>query len=134
MEMELERSRQVRWADMKKDENCKSMESLSDSEASSSSSEDATTSSLFEFADLMAQLPIKRGLSKYYEGKSESFASLTSVESVEDLAKKEKRMKSCKSYGSNLNRHKFRPKATITKRSSPPLTFSPKPTNTMVVN
>ncbi|KAI3447051.1 hypothetical protein Pfo_003716 [Paulownia fortunei] len=152
-------SRQIRWAAIKKDENCESMESssINDSEASSSSlsedlTDDASSSStssktnsspssgpLCELAELMAQLPIKRGLSKYYHGKSQTFASLASVSSVEDLAKKEtsysKRMKSCKSYGGNLNQHKFGPKATIAKRS-PKGSFSPSlaTKGTMVVN
>ncbi|XP_011078240.1 uncharacterized protein LOC105162036 [Sesamum indicum] len=140
--MDLKESRQLRWAD----ENCESMESssiddsgdqtteLSD-DANSFSSPSSSSSSpscgpLYELADLMAQLPIKRGLSKYYDGKSRSFACLASVGSVEDLAKKEiscysKRMKSCKSYGANLNnRHKFGPRPTIAKRS-PKTPFSP---------
>ncbi|KAK6151861.1 hypothetical protein DH2020_014496 [Rehmannia glutinosa] len=147
-------TRQVSWAAaIKNDGKCESIESISiniDSEASSISSslsvdlaDDASSSStsstsspsssgpLFELSQLLAQLPIKRGLSKYYNGKSQTFASLTSVKSVEDLSKKETcysmRMKSCKSYGGNLNHHKFGPKATIAKRSpkssfSPPLT------------
>ncbi|KAM7257140.1 hypothetical protein ACFE04_012881 [Oxalis oulophora] len=53
---------------------------------------------------LMTHLPIKRGLSKYYQGKSQSFTSLESVKSIEDLAKKamvtttsrrKNKMKSC---------------------------------------
>ncbi|KAL0345165.1 UNVERIFIED_CONTAM: hypothetical protein Sradi_4347800 [Sesamum radiatum] len=153
--MDLKESRQLRWAD----ENSESMESsssiddsddqtteLSD-DANSSSSPSSSSSSpscgpLYELADLMAQLPIKRGLSKYYDGKSRSFASFASVGSVEDLAKKEmsscysKRMKSCKSYGANLNnRHKFGPRPTIAKKS-PKTPFSPSvPTKgAMVVN
>ncbi|KAK4432959.1 hypothetical protein Salat_1058100 [Sesamum alatum] len=153
--MDLKESRQLRWAAADVD-NCESMESSSihDSEAeladdASSSSPSSTSSSspscgpLYELADLMAQLPIKRGLSKYYDGKSRSFACLASVGSVEDLAKKDitscysKRMKSCKSYGGNLNNHrqKFGPRATIAKRS-PKTPFSPSvPTKgAMVVN
>lgn len=45
----------------------------------------------------------RRGLSKFYQGKSQSFTSLTNVKSLEDLAKPEspynKRLKSCRSYG-----------------------------------
>ncbi|CAI9114229.1 OLC1v1014898C2 [Oldenlandia corymbosa var. corymbosa] len=37
----------------------------------------------------MAQLPIKRGLSQFYNGKSDSFTCLSRVTSLEDLAKKE---------------------------------------------
>ncbi|XP_060213906.1 protein OXIDATIVE STRESS 3-like [Lycium barbarum] len=42
---------------------------------------------LYELSELMAQLPIRRGLSKYYQGKSESFGCLGSVKSLEDLTK-----------------------------------------------
>lgn len=49
----------------------------------------------------------RRGLSKFYQGKSQSFTSLAKVESLEDLAKAEnpqnKRLKSCKSYGGGLS-------------------------------
>ncbi|XP_074559893.1 uncharacterized protein LOC141815928 [Curcuma longa] len=61
---------------------------------------------LFELPTLVEQLPIKiRGLSKYYQGKSQSFTSLSVVRSLEDLPKKQspyKRktmMKTCDSYG-----------------------------------
>ncbi|XP_041002048.1 uncharacterized protein LOC121247704 [Juglans microcarpa x Juglans regia] len=80
---------------------------------------------LFELSELMAQLPIKRGLSKYFEGKSQSFTSLSRVMSLEDLAKKEtpyrRKMKPCKSYGGGLDNHKpyaTLPKATISKKAS----------------
>ncbi|GMH03347.1 hypothetical protein Nepgr_005186 [Nepenthes gracilis] len=72
----------------------------------------------------MAQLPIKRGLSKYYGGKSESFTSLASVERIEDLPKREnrcrkKKMKLCDSYDGGFDGHKFQsPKATINRKSS----------------
>ncbi|KAJ9692231.1 hypothetical protein PVL29_011346 [Vitis rotundifolia] len=77
---------------------------------------------LYELSELMAQLPIKRGLSKYYEGKSQSFTSLSSVRSIEDLAKKEspyrRKMKACKSYGGGLDTHKAYtlPRAIISKK------------------
>jgi hypothetical protein len=66
----------------------------------------------------------RRGLSKHYQGKSQSFTSLASVKSLEDLAKRatphRKKMKSCKSYGGDLDGHKSRttPKATISKKAS----------------
>lgn len=45
----------------------------------------------------------RRGLSRYFQGKSQSYTSLSSVRCLEDLAKPEnpnhKRLKSCKSYG-----------------------------------
>ncbi|XP_073275865.1 protein OXIDATIVE STRESS 3-like [Primulina huaijiensis] len=131
----------------KSDEYCGSMESSfssmnhsveSSSSLSSELADDASSPSssdsspllgpLFELAELMSQLPVKRGLSKYYHGKSQTFGSLASVKRLEDLAKKEssyiERMKSCKSYGGNLNHHKFGPKATITKKCPRP-SFSP---------
>lgn len=68
----------------------------------------------------------RRGLSKYYEGKSQSFTSLASVRSIEDLPEKvlgplniRPNMKSCKSYGWGLGGHKnksYSPKATISKK------------------
>lgn len=48
----------------------------------------------------------RRGLSKHFQGKSQSFTSLSNVLCVEDLAKPEnpynKKLKSCKSYGGLL--------------------------------
>ncbi|XP_072995438.1 uncharacterized protein [Typha latifolia] len=102
-----------------------SISSNSDSESSSSDlTEDATSSPnpppslkmsslpsrleskgpLYELSSLMEQLPVKKGLSNFYQGKSQSFTSLSDVKCVEDLAKKEspyrrKTMKPCKSYG-----------------------------------
>ncbi|XP_044463667.1 uncharacterized protein LOC123194508 [Mangifera indica] len=124
-------------------ESVSSVESLEDSTNSASSSlhsselmEDAsslgscTSSSsssngpLYELSELVAQLPIKRGLSKFYEGKSQSFTSLASVKSLEDLVKKgapcRLKMKSCKSYAAGLDCHKkpYSPKATISKKPS----------------
>lgn len=60
----------------------------------------------------------------FYEGKAQSFSSLASVESLEDLVKKErpyrKKMKSCNSFGGGLDtpRISFTPKATISKKAS----------------
>lgn len=87
----------------------------SSSSSSTSSSSPTSSGPLYELSELMDQLPIKRGLSNYYQGKSQSFTSLASVKRVEDLAKKasrpyRKREKpaSCKKYS---------PKAIITKKS-----------------
>ncbi|XP_031255771.1 lisH domain-containing protein C1711.05-like [Pistacia vera] len=98
---------------------------LVDDASSSNSSSNSNNGPLFEFSDLMAQLPIKRGLSKFFQGKSQSFTSLSRVKSIEDLAKKEspyrKKMKTCKSYAGGLDSHKsyvLDPKATISKKSS----------------
>lgn len=60
-----------------------------DASSSSSTTTNSSNGPLYELADLMAQLPIKRGLSKFYNGKSQTFASLSDVRSVEDLGKKE---------------------------------------------
>ncbi|KAF8388880.1 hypothetical protein HHK36_025561 [Tetracentron sinense] len=110
-----------------------SFEESSTSAASSSSSdlvEDASSSSssllngpLYELSELMAQLPIKRGLSKYFQGKSQSFTHISSVRCIEDLAKREspykKKMKSCQSYGGGLGTYKsYTPKPTISKKAS----------------
>ncbi|CAJ2640619.1 unnamed protein product [Trifolium pratense] len=88
-----------------------SFESDSDSneEVTSPTSSSSSTHQLEEadplnnMSSLFQQLPIKRGLSKFYQGKSQSFTSLTNVKSLEDLVKPEspynKKLKSCKSYG-----------------------------------
>lgn len=55
----------------------------------SSSSSTVSSESLYDFSVLMDQLPIKRGLSMFYQGKSESFRSLSKVSSLDDLKKKE---------------------------------------------
>nr|XP_048323054.1 protein OXIDATIVE STRESS 3 LIKE 2-like [Ziziphus jujuba var. spinosa] len=89
----------------------------------SSSSSSHSNGPLFELSDLMAQLPIKR-LSKYFQGKSQSYTSLSKVKSIEDLAKKEtpyqRKMKACKSYGGGLDTYKSYtlPKPTISKKVS----------------
>ncbi|CAL0322145.1 unnamed protein product [Lupinus luteus] len=73
---------------------------------SSSSPSSHSNGPLYELSDLL-HLPIKRGLSKFYEGKAQSFTSLAMVERIEDLPKKckfqRKRMKSCKSYIEGLH-------------------------------
>ncbi|XP_071693516.1 uncharacterized protein [Rutidosis leptorrhynchoides] len=57
---------------------------------------------LGDMSDLLQQLPSKKGLSKHFQGKSQSFTSLSKVLCLEDLAKPEnpynKKLKSCKSY------------------------------------
>lgn len=66
----------------------------------------------------------RRGLSKFYQGKSQSFTSLAKVTSLEDLAKKEtpyqKKLKACKSYGGGLNNFRAytSPKSAISKKVS----------------
>ncbi|KAJ9179260.1 hypothetical protein P3X46_011069 [Hevea brasiliensis] len=122
--------------------NASSLDNSSDSDGSSSSTSDVVDDAsspistllsssnsnngpLFEFSELMAHLPIKRGLSKYYQGKSQSFTSLSRVMSIEDLPKKEtpyyrRKMKASKSCGNRLDAHKLytHPKAIISKKVS----------------
>ncbi|WVZ68891.1 hypothetical protein U9M48_017769 [Paspalum notatum var. saurae] len=57
--------------------------------------------SLYDLSSMMAQLPVKKGLSKYYDGKSQSFACMSEVRCLEDLRKKEtpyKKIKPSRSY------------------------------------
>ncbi|RDX65779.1 hypothetical protein CR513_55532 [Mucuna pruriens] len=96
-----------------------SFEEVTSPPSSSSSTDDqlvVVADPLSDMSSLFQQLPIKRGLSKFYQGKSQSFTLLTNVRSLEDLAKPEnpynKRLKSCKSYGGGLdekNRAKCNP-------------------------
>lgn len=67
----------------------------------------------------------RRGLSKFYQGKSQTFASLESVKSLEDLAKRgrpkrrRRMLESSKSYGGGLDKRIiYSPKAAIIKKSS----------------
>lgn len=76
------------------------------SSASSSMLQLDTEDPLYELSTLLAQLPIRKGLSKYYQGKSQSFTSISDATCVQDLAKKisySKRMKTCKSYSAGLD-------------------------------
>lgn len=60
---------------------------------------------LYELSSLLAQLPARRGLSKYYQGKSQSFTSISYATCLQDLGKEvtySKRMKTCKSYAAGL--------------------------------
>ncbi|XP_043716104.1 suppressor protein SRP40-like [Telopea speciosissima] len=88
-------------------------ESSSSSASSSSSDQLSSNGPLYKMSSLMQQLPFKKGLSKYFEGKSQSFTSLSNVRSLEDLAKPEnpynKKLKSCKSYGGLSESHQQKP-------------------------
>ncbi|XP_028806506.1 uncharacterized protein LOC114761326 [Neltuma alba] len=113
---------------------CSSSSSELTEEASSSTNYLSTSASsshssgpLYDVSELMTHLPIKRGLSVFYQGKAQSFTSLERVQSLEDLPKKctpyRKKIKSCKSYGADLDSHRnisYSPKATISKRASKP--------------
>ncbi|KAL0319316.1 UNVERIFIED_CONTAM: hypothetical protein Sangu_2087800 [Sesamum angustifolium] len=89
---------------------------------------------LYDLSEIMEQLPIKRGLSKFYQGKSESFTSLARVGSIEDLAKKatphrrhHHHLKASKSYGTGLN-NSYKPytlpKPIISKKTTRGASFS----------
>ncbi|KAL5725198.1 hypothetical protein ACHQM5_008368 [Ranunculus cassubicifolius] len=108
---------------------------MEDNTSSSSSSSEhinggntTAKAGLFEMTSLIQQLPFKRGLSKHFNGKSQSFTSLAKVKCLEDLAKPEsppltKKMKSCKSYGGLLCETNIKKKTgtkTISKKSSSP--------------
>ncbi|XP_077247008.1 protein OXIDATIVE STRESS 3 LIKE 2-like [Tasmannia lanceolata] len=94
--------------------------------SSSPSSDQLANGPLYEMSSLLEQLPFKRGLSKHFQGKSQSFTSLSNVSCLEDLAKPEspfkKRLKLCKSYGGDLDSPRsFSPKPfskTISKKAS----------------
>ncbi|KAG8039372.1 hypothetical protein GUJ93_ZPchr0030g33470 [Zizania palustris] len=89
---------------------------------------------LYELAaPLLAQLPVRTGLSKYYQGKSQSFTSLYHARCVEDLAKKTTpyitRMKMHRGHGAVVgtagrppsnSRHAPEPcRKTIAKKTTP---------------
>ncbi|CAI0426188.1 unnamed protein product [Linum tenue] len=87
--------------------------------------DDNNRSPLYELSELMSQLPIKRGLSRFYDGKSQSFTSLGSVQSLEDLVKRVpsgrilKIKSKCKSFCWGLERQKkhcYGPKPAISKK------------------
>ncbi|XP_020259784.1 uncharacterized protein LOC109836332 [Asparagus officinalis] len=88
--------------------------SIGSSASSSDLTDDAASSPpsscggpLFEMSALEEQLPFKRGLSKFYQGESQSFASFSDIKSFEDLVKPERRalkkLKTSKSCGERLN-------------------------------
>ncbi|XP_023524906.1 uncharacterized protein LOC111788696 [Cucurbita pepo subsp. pepo] len=103
-----------------------SSNSSDDACSSTSNSSSPSNGALEDFTELFAQLPIKRGLSMFYEGKSQSFTSLSSVRSIEDLPKKRSpyssRLSGCKSYAGGLDTHKCAaytlPKAPSFKKAS----------------
>ncbi|KAL6841667.1 hypothetical protein ACP4OV_028496 [Aristida adscensionis] len=75
---------------------------------------------LYELSTMMDHLPGLRWLSKYYQGRSQSFQSLADVKSVEDLAKKtapySRRRKPSRGYAAALGA-KNRLSKTIAKRA-----------------
>ena len=110
------------------DSECTSTSSSSDlADDASSSSSSSSSGDHFEMSALMTQLPIKRGLSLFFDGKSQSFASLAAVASLEDLAKPaKKRLKPSRSCEGGLDAHRGRflsprrhcPKAAAARKAS----------------
>ncbi|KAF3531930.1 hypothetical protein DY000_02038433 [Brassica cretica] len=93
--------------------------SRSSAKDSSDSTEDASSSfssngAFDDLSDLISQLPTiheKKGLSKYYKGKSQSFTSLANVTCLADLVKRRPRMKTC-------SKRLYRPNATISMKAT----------------
>jgi len=79
----------------------------SDSSSSLSSSSSEGDGPLYEVNSLRASLPFKRGLSKFFGGKSQSFTSLADVKCLDDLAKPDnpyrKKIKSSHSYDDRID-------------------------------
>ncbi|XP_047962595.1 protein OXIDATIVE STRESS 3 LIKE 2-like [Salvia hispanica] len=101
-----------------------SSDTVDDASSSSSSLNSSRGGAIYDLSEIMDQLPIKRGLSQFYQGKSESFTSISRVASFEDLVKKaatpfRRNLKASKSCGTGLHSYKqyTLPKATIAKRS-----------------
>ncbi|KAF0891408.1 hypothetical protein E2562_009837 [Oryza meyeriana var. granulata] len=101
----------IRCDEQEEDIGCPSESELSLSSSSegveladdASSSGSSTSHSHFEMSSLMTELPIKRGLSKFFDGKSQSFTLLAAVGGLEDLAKPmRKRLKTSRSCGVGL--------------------------------
>ncbi|KAK1434152.1 hypothetical protein QVD17_11070 [Tagetes erecta] len=87
--------------------------SSSSDTADDASSANSSRSSLYDLSDLMSHLPIKRGLSKFYHGKSDSFTSLARVTSIDDIPKNKSHKKMMnKSYRSHTL-----PKPIISKKN-----------------
>ncbi|KAG0483132.1 hypothetical protein HPP92_011216 [Vanilla planifolia] len=69
----------------------------------------ASNNPLYDFSSVIEQLPHTKGLSKYYQGKSQSFTSLLEVKLLEDLPRKDlqipskRKIKPCKSYAGGLD-------------------------------
>ncbi|KAI0524100.1 hypothetical protein KFK09_003464 [Dendrobium nobile] len=105
---------------------------LMEDDASSSSS--SSFDHLLDLSLLMTNPPIKRGLSQFFQGKSESFSCLSEVSSIEDLAKKNnlysKRSKYCKrnDEGMHINKKSlYAPNICSRIISKKPLMYSSDP-------
>ncbi|CAN0900026.1 Protein OXIDATIVE STRESS 3 [Linum grandiflorum] len=96
-----------------------SSNSSSSSALHSNSNLNVDDSPLYELSELMAQLPIKRGLSRFYQGKSQSYTSLLgSVNSLEDLAKKVPSGRIVKMKSKSKSFCCYGPKPAISKKGS----------------
>ncbi|CAL5069586.1 unnamed protein product [Urochloa decumbens] len=94
-----------RFEEQEEDIGCASSSSTSSSDEVELADDASSSGSTghFEMASLMTQLPIKRGLSKFFDGKSQSFASLAAVAGLEDLPKPPaKRLNTSRSCGVGL--------------------------------
>ncbi|XP_044959604.1 uncharacterized protein LOC123410731 [Hordeum vulgare subsp. vulgare] len=75
---------------------------------------------LYELSPLLAHLPVRTGLSKYYKGKSQSFTSLSDVKCLQDLAKKTTARVCRKASRSSISLHAPGPfSKTIAKKLAP---------------
>ncbi|KAK8670232.1 hypothetical protein V6N13_104991 [Hibiscus sabdariffa] len=111
------------WTNMEDDETsaCESSSSSMEDSPTSDMVDDASSNSngpLYELSQLMSQLPIKRGLSKYFQGKSQSFTCMSGVRNIQQFAKKERHYKKkMKEHGSGLKLYSL-PRPTICKKIS----------------
>ncbi|XP_071903157.1 uncharacterized protein [Coffea arabica] len=106
------------------DGSCSSNDTRDDASSSATHSSSSNSSgALYDLSELMEQLPIKRGLSNFYRGKSESFTCLARVTSIEDLAKKEapcrRKHKGSKNFEGGLDAYRTftLPKPIISKKT-----------------
>ncbi|KAH7293811.1 hypothetical protein KP509_28G043600 [Ceratopteris richardii] len=81
----------------------------------------ASEGPLDTLSSLTAALPIKRGLSRHFSGKSQSFSSLARISSVTELAKPEnpyvkRRRTAAKASDSNIKHHSYPPRCGSTSR------------------
>ncbi|KMZ56935.1 hypothetical protein ZOSMA_8G00800 [Zostera marina] len=87
-------SNNIHTSDDEQDEYLGSRSPSFSSSSSSDLTEDAASSPsgnidpLSRMSDLLEELPIRKGLSKHFQGKSQSFRSLANVRCLEDFAKK----------------------------------------------
>ena len=75
---------------------------------------------LYELAPLLAHLPVRTGLSKYYKGKSQSFTSLSDVKCLQDLAKKTTAHTGRKASRSSISLHVQGPHSKTIGKKTPP--------------